>query len=907
MNKKLIFVLISIFIGFSSQTQNIVSTIGEEIATPWEGFGYNQWGYPRESDGITFKSWDDALWNITSERILAVRPSLVRLPLMREWFHRDDTGKDLPVGTYNWNSKYMQAYFKIMDLYKENDIKVMSGLWHAIMDGYIENEFYESDDFAKIQGDLIEFLFKTKGYDKIITSYAPTNEPLGCGITYTRWSNMCKKLYAELQKRGLPTNLISGADSWGDWIWKPAEINKNELGAYDFHCYLNDTPDDTYDQLYNRKIEPNFENNIANIQKYDKSNKPVHVSEIAPIGVSFIDWPVSTAPAHCRIDTYEYAVGFMDYGIQLARSGMSSGLAWGLDGFDQNKNAGMWNNAGTYGGMTLRPWYYTWQLMCRYFPAGAKILKMSELDERKDLRILGARIGADDYSFAIVNRRMDKDSKTQNVTIKVPGGAKKLYVYYFNKNNCGNGIDLSIPYDVINTSNINSVGVTVEVPIETCMLITSLPPLEDSEKANVSSFIYNFESAERYNLIAQTFNGANISIVNNPRKVGINTSDKVCSISLLKEKGANYDISNSYGTIIPLDNVKITNNSRYLNFQTYTNYTLKSTIGICIEGDDGNDYLKGYTFDTKRREWEQLKLDLTSELGKNIKYVVIFPDRELEQSTSTDAYLSIDNLNLSGIAADAYPISDIVLNPIDKSVSKSLLIDFEYDYSYIVPSGDRAIYEIKTLSNPRNSVDNSSNKVLMVTMYSDSENDEPNKSKMSLNVNPFIEVTSETPNLFIKGYRPRNETSGIIELEFKSGLKFISNFRISQSREWLRIGFKLDEFIGDIITNLSIYPNISYAPDKLGVYDNTYFDNIMLSNDPVSSMESINVDDNVKVNYLNNKIIVTGANGSSINIFTIDGKVINSDIIKSDYSEIDVDKGLYFVRINNKTFKVSCN
>lgn len=55
----------------------------------------------------------------------------------------------------------------------------------------------------------------------------------------------------------------------------------------------------------------------------------------------------------------------------------------------------MWNNAGTYGGMTLRPWYYTWQLMCRYFPRGAKILKMTELEGRKDIRILGARIGSE--------------------------------------------------------------------------------------------------------------------------------------------------------------------------------------------------------------------------------------------------------------------------------------------------------------------------------------------------------------------------------------------------------------------------------------------------------------------------------------------------------------------------------
>ncbi|MEF9924854.1 MAG: hypothetical protein RR854_09825, partial [Muribaculaceae bacterium] len=256
----------------------------------------------------------------------------VRLPLMRAWFNTDDNGKELPIGAYNWDSKYMKAYFKIMDLYKENDIKVMSGLWHAAMTGFREDEFYASDDFARLQGDLLEYLINTKGYGNIITCYAPTNEPLGCMDSYDLWNRMCKKLYAELGKRGLPTNIILGADSWGDWIWKPAEINRNELSGYDFHNYLNDSPDDTYNQLYNRTIEPTFEKNINNIRKYDASNKSVHVSEIAPIGVPFIDWPVETAPAHCRIDTYEYALGFWDYGIQLARSGMSSGLAWGLDG-----------------------------------------------------------------------------------------------------------------------------------------------------------------------------------------------------------------------------------------------------------------------------------------------------------------------------------------------------------------------------------------------------------------------------------------------------------------------------------------------------------------------------------------------------------------------------------------------
>ena len=268
------FILLTLVIAtliVPTNLQAFESTVEEELQTPWEGFGYNQWGFARESDGNTFKPWSDDLWKTTTERILAIKPSLVRLPVIRDWFNKDDDGNNLPIGTYNWDSKYMQAYFKIMDLYKEHDIKVMSGFWGVGYNGEDYKQFYTTDECAQLQADLIEYLFKTKGYDKIITSYAPSNEPLGVGISYEDWSTMIKKLYAELEKRGLPTNFLSGADSWSDWIWKPAQYNADQLSAYDFHNYLNDTPDDTYNQLYNRTIEPTFANYLANVYKYDLS------------------------------------------------------------------------------------------------------------------------------------------------------------------------------------------------------------------------------------------------------------------------------------------------------------------------------------------------------------------------------------------------------------------------------------------------------------------------------------------------------------------------------------------------------------------------------------------------------------------------------------------------------------
>lgn len=138
------FILLTLVIAtliVPANLQAFESTVEEELQTPWEGFGYNQWGFARESDGNTFKPWSDDLWKTTTERILAIKPSLVRLPVIRDWFNKDDDGNNLPIGTYNWDSKYMQAYFKIMDLYKEHDIKVMSGFWGVGYNGEDYKQF----------------------------------------------------------------------------------------------------------------------------------------------------------------------------------------------------------------------------------------------------------------------------------------------------------------------------------------------------------------------------------------------------------------------------------------------------------------------------------------------------------------------------------------------------------------------------------------------------------------------------------------------------------------------------------------------------------------------------------------------------------------------------------------------
>ena len=870
------------------------SIVEEELQTPWEGFGYNQWGFARESDGNTYKPWDDDLWQTTENRILAIHPSLVRLPLMRAWFNTDDNGNKLPVGEYNWNSKYMQAYFKIMDLYKQYDIKVMCGLWHAVFDGENENDFYPTDEFADLQADLLEYLFKEKGYNNIITSYAPTNEPLGCSVSFENWSIMIEKLHTELEKRSIPTNILSGADSWGDWIWKPAQYNASELSAYDFHNYLNNTPDDTHNQLYNRTIETTFINNLTNILKYDQSNKPVHVSEMAPIGVAFIDWPKAEAPAHCRIDTYEYALGFWDYGIQLARSGMASGLAWALDGLEQNKNAGMWNNAGTYGGMTLRPWYYTWQLMCRYFPRGAKILKMSELEGRKDVRILGARIGADDYSFVAVNRRMDMESKTQSVTFKVDC-SKPVYIYRFNRNNCGDGAALSLPYEKIDNITL-SAGVTVEVPMEEGIFITTMEPLSVSDETQANINI-DFESSNGYMLLADYNKEIRTYLGSNPRKrePNISKSSGYSEILINDE----FNAKDCFSTIVPLNKVLINNEHPYLNMQLYRSRPAKIAVALHIQDQDG---LVGYEFEIPHRNWQNLQLDLTPYVGKTLDYIVIFPYRNDEYSTADSESLIFDNITLGNTAESPVTLQNITVNK-DYQFSQYLNIDFEYLTSSVQIVPANSAVTTKLSANPEVQEINQSSKTCQISIQSSN----PNSQNLSaqLNLYPYVTVPIKNPNLFLSYYRPTGLSEIKIAINFLSGKKAIQHFSCSTEKTWIKSGINLSEYIGEIITSIDIYPNTIYN-ETPNILDTTFFDNFIFSSDEVSSVNDTAYD-NIIITSENGQIRIKGIENMPVSLYSLDGKCVYTQANVNNECKINVDKGIYIVKVGNQSYKTINN
>lgn len=455
--------LIQIFFAFTACTEKpgpdagtgIVTKVQGVNANPFLGFGYNHYPMDLNTNGSDNPVWTDERFTMMKERIRAIKPGLVRMPLVRQWYN-----PSLKPGEYNWNSPEMLACYKFFDLYKEMGVKVLSGWWH-VTDYATDKDGFKDDRNVTAFADFINYMINVKGYDNIVYMQ-PSNEPYGTYTTFSDWSSFMRKTYDLCKTRGYPTNRLCGPDSWDDWLGMAVQSNSRELASYNFHFYFDGTKPSSeglgiYDQLM---LQMN--------QVTDNSNKPVVCAESGAINGNWLDWPANKPADGIYSFSYEYGLYMTDFAIQIMKAGVASSLSWGLQGFDQNKDAGMWNNSGQWGGLKLRPLFYAWSLLCRYFPDGAAVLQMSQQSSK--VKTGGVRIGSDDYSFIICNRA----TYEEKCTIKIPEDSEKTYyIYVYSEDSQGDGLQLSLPFTKVTADD----DISVTVAGNSAVFLTTLPPI----------------------------------------------------------------------------------------------------------------------------------------------------------------------------------------------------------------------------------------------------------------------------------------------------------------------------------------------------------------------------------------------------------------------------------------------
>ncbi len=204
-------------------------------------------------------------------------------------------------------------------------------------------------------------------------------------VDYAAWAEGMRNLRADFDSNGLKSLPIAGPDNSGDWDWidRCAKDLSRQIGLWDMHWYVKDQ------ELLDDEIEKLLSAKRAMLLKTDPdaASKGFYLAEAGVIQGRV------NGDQQPRVKDFVYGVLMADLAAQVARAGWMGASAWDLDdamhivnGRDQPavpnnltlKIWGFWNtqaaNMGHPEDEAIRPWFYTWSLMSRLFPKGARIV-----------------------------------------------------------------------------------------------------------------------------------------------------------------------------------------------------------------------------------------------------------------------------------------------------------------------------------------------------------------------------------------------------------------------------------------------------------------------------------------------------------------------------------------------------
>jgi hypothetical protein len=488
-------VLASDLLTLRAETTTITVEPAVVVQTNFMGFGV-QWS-PYPWFDISESAWENCF-----KRLDYMRPAMTRV-MTRAYQYCDGFAADgKPI--YAWENDQMKKLYRLLDYCEKRRIQVIIGEWDDPSSP--EDRSDKASDklqpykidctdprWSRLIGDFLDHMIKVKGYT-CLKYYNLINEPNGdwshCA-DFNKWRVAIDNLHAELSKRGLlKTIQIVGPDvcQQEDSYWLDLAVRKvaAKLGAYDLHEYAR--PGD----VESGWLEVFFHTKRVFIDRFDREgkNKPFLITE-AGIERTGPGEPQGGNDSQMRVYEPTYGILMSDYAIQCARAGVQGVCAWMLDdamhimGNDQGwpdirktlfKKWGFWNSLGAEMGhpedMNLRPWFYSWSLMSRYFPAGCQIVKSSEAGV-SGVRSLSARIGANDFTLALVN---DSD-QPQEIRAVVTGWKTKAKLKRYNysgEERPTNSDGFPVPKQILTDIDFQS-GLTIGLPARSLVLLTTLP------------------------------------------------------------------------------------------------------------------------------------------------------------------------------------------------------------------------------------------------------------------------------------------------------------------------------------------------------------------------------------------------------------------------------------------------
>lgn len=378
------------------------------------GFGAEWDPYYRQKTGQIPRVTEED-WEKVTDRIRFMRPPILRMMMLLRWCYDGEN--------YRWDSPSMRRLYKHLDLCQTQGVDVVLTDWVIRGWGSVPGVRNVADPaYADAIGTYLDHLVKERGYS-CIKYFILINHPNHSSAGWESWRTGARNVARELRRRGLDDRItLLGSDAGGGghlpWHKRAVDQLPDILGGYSIHWYAPDS------QVRPGELESFFAERWDYAWQNDPAGreKPMLVTE-----AGMRDGAVPPA-SNRNIHTYRYGLFMADYAVQAARAGSASVLAWMMDdNSHQNFRWGLWSDSSK--GLKLRPWFYTWSLLTRYFPRGCTVYGPEQpIDE---LRILAGQAGRESggWTFCLVNRA----NEAKTVRLKVPGEREKTtmrrYVY----------------------------------------------------------------------------------------------------------------------------------------------------------------------------------------------------------------------------------------------------------------------------------------------------------------------------------------------------------------------------------------------------------------------------------------------------------------------------------------------
>ena len=433
-------------------------------------------------------AYTDAQWDRIFRRVDVLRPQFIRCCLTSDFYCTGFDAQGRPV--YDWDTAQMGRLYKILDYCQSHHVEVLLGEWGPSfgMDA-------ADPRWSRLIGDCLEHLVRAKGYT-CVRYYNKQNEPTGDQAAFERWKASQESLDADLHRRGLNRQVaLVGPDTSGtDLLWwadSAASELPQTLGVYEVHWYAQD------DEITGGLVEKSLRRRRGFAAAHDSAGraKPFLVAEAGTSDTMAAltgDW--NSGDSNTKIRDFGYGVFMADYLLQTMRAGVGGVSAWDLDDSMHtqakiaptaaNPNAyslkvwGFWN---TFGGAmgkpedeNLRPWFYSWSLLCRAFPRGMKIVSVSgtTLPGVRVAAATRANGGKDDISLAVVN---DSDTP-RTVRVVVPNAAGRAVLrefHYFDGDRPTDANGFPVAERVLPGVSL-AAGLAVRLPSRGLVLLTTL-------------------------------------------------------------------------------------------------------------------------------------------------------------------------------------------------------------------------------------------------------------------------------------------------------------------------------------------------------------------------------------------------------------------------------------------------